>query len=120
MGFRANAFATVWSIEETNSPNVTKVRLATSKKNKKTGEWEQDFGGFCRFIGEANKNVAKLKEKDRIKILECEVTNNYNKEAKREFVDYTVFSFEMADGSSAATKKAVDDPVEGDTDNFPF
>ena len=50
MGFRNGGYATVWSVESTR-PNVTKVRLSTSRKNKQTGEYEQDFSGFCNFVG---------------------------------------------------------------------
>lgn len=122
MGFRPGAYATVWSVEETDSPNVTKVRLQTQRKNKKTEEWEQDFSGFCRFIGEANKGAAKLEKQSRIKIGDCEVTNRYSKETKKEYVDYTVFSFELVESKKPVSKKEVDDPVEGDIDedNMPF
>lgn len=118
MGFRSGAYATVWSAEATTSPNVTEVRLSTSKKNKKTEEWETDFSGFCRFVADANKSAMKLKKQDRIKILDCEVTTSYNKDTKREFVSYTVFSYEMAD--SPAQKAPVDEPYDGNTDGLPF
>ena len=102
MGFRQDGFMTVWSVEPSKSGNTTRVRLSSSRKNKNTDEWEQDFSGFCTFIGEAHKAAARLKERDRIKILECDVGTTYNKEKKTEYVNYKVFDFEMADGGKPA------------------
>lgn len=129
MGFRTNAFATVWSVEPGKSPNATKVRISTSRKNKQTEEWEQDFSGFVNFVGDAGRAAAKLKEKDRIKILGCDVTSRYDADAKREYVYYTVFEFEKANGNGQtagkrpAAKPAVDDGEIDDAefdDNCPF
>lgn len=130
-GFRQNGFMTVWSVEPSKSGNTTKVRLSASRKNKKTEEYEQDFSGFCTFIGKAHENAAALKERDRIKVLECDVSTTYDREKKIEYVNYKVFDFEMADGSkpvAAGQKTAKPAPKrtafdeEGDTDdgNLPF
>ena len=100
MGFRQGGFMTVWSAEPSKSGTTTRVRLSSSRKNKKTNEYEQDFSGFCTFIGQAHEAAKNLKEKDRIKILECDVSTNYDKEKQVEYINYKVFSFEMADGSS--------------------
>ena len=106
MGFRQGGFLTCWSVEESKTGNTTRVRLSSSRKNKETGEYEQDFSGFCTFIGEAHKMAQNLQEKDRIKILECDVGTTYDKEKGKEYVNYKVFSFEMADGTSPAAAGA--------------
>lgn len=133
MGFRKDAWASVWSVEEGRG-NTMKVRISTSKKNK-DGEYEQDFSGFCSFIGNAKAKAEKLKEKDRIKLGDVEVTTWYNKDNGKEYVTYKVFDFEMSNTSSqtdtqtsttgAKNKKcsALEDVVEdGDVseDNLPF
>lgn len=129
MGFRQDGFMTVWSVEPSKSGNTTRVRLSSSRKNKSTDEWEQDFSGFCTFIGDAHKAAAKLKERDRIKILECDVGTTYNKEKKTEYVNYKVFSFEMADGGKPAgnakqgktdKRSAFDEEGEVGDDRLPF
>lgn len=129
MGFRQDGFMTVWSVEPSKSGNTTKVRLSSSRKNKSTDEWEQDFSGFCTFIGDAHKAAAKLKERDRIKILECDVGTTYNKEKKAEYVNYKVFGFEMADGGKPAgntrqgkidKRSAFDEEGEVVDDRLPF
>lgn len=129
MGFRTNAWASVWSVEEGRG-NTTKVRLSTSRKNK-DGEYEQDFSGFCTFIGTAKAKAEKLKVKDRIKLGDVDVTTWYNKEKGVEYVTYKVFDFEFSDGAgnggsnsaSARNMPAFDiNPPEGDTDEemLPF
>ena len=135
MGFRSNYFATVWSVE--NMGKFTKVRLSTSRKNRDTGEYEQDFSGFCSFVTNAHAKASKLRERDRIQLGDVDVTTVYDKERGREFVNYTVFDFEFeadvkSSGSDSrrpapASKRApaappVDNPVEGETDEeeLPF
>lgn len=126
MGFRANSYATVWSVESTR-PNVTKVRLSTSRKNKQTGEYEQDFSGFCNFVGNCAVDALRLRERDRIRLGDVDVTSRYDKEARREYVNYAVFSFEMADQNGgvqhSASNQPVEpeaNPVESDSNELPF
>lgn len=136
MGFRTGSWASVWSVEEGRG-NTMKVRLSTSRKNKETNEYEQDFSGFCTFIGTAKAKAEKLKPKDRIKLGDVDVTTWYNKEKGVEYVTYKVFDFETSDGSgnsdvsakstkstkSAKKSSGLEDTVEdGDVeeDNLPF
>lgn len=112
MGFRNGAYATVWETKLGNG-NWTDVRLSISRKNK-DGEYETDFSGFVRFIGDAHAGAAYLGEKSRIKIGECDVTNRYDKEKKVTYTNFAVFSFEDADGNNAATQP----PASTDGDGF--
>ena len=122
MGFRSGAYAKCWSVEP-KSDTMTKGRISISSKNKNTGEYEQDFSGIVAFLGSASaKNAAKLKEGDRIKLGDVDVCTTYDKARGKEYVDYKVFSFEMADNSnfdSAPQRRspAVDELSE---DNLPF
>ena len=132
MGFRVGNYMSVWSTEPSKSGNTTRVRLSSSRKNKMTGEYEQDFSGFCTFIGKAHEAAKSLKAKDRIRILECDVGTTYNKEQQKEYVNYKVFDFEMADsntavntaakcgGSKQKTAFSVDDGEVDDQDGLPF
>lgn len=107
MGFRKDAYATVWEVKP-GKGNYTDVRLSTSKKNKQTDQYETDFSGFVRFIGTAHQKASDLNERDRIKLGDCEVTNHYDKEKKVTYTNYAVFGFENADGNhnSAPQKPA--------------
>ena len=98
MGFRTGAYATIWEVKNGNG-NYTDVRLSISKKNKQTDQYETDFSGFVRFIGTAHQRANALKERDRIKIGDCEVTNSYNKEKNVTYTNFAVFSFEDANGN---------------------
>lgn len=83
MGFRTGAYAKVWEVTPM-SDTSTKVRMSISRKNKQSGEYEQDFSGFVLAIGTAAaKKAASLKEGNRIKLGDVDVTTKYDKE-KRE------------------------------------
>lgn len=110
MGFRKDSFATIWSVEPT-SDTLTKARISISHKNRQTGEYENDFGGFVSFVGTAAaKKAASLKERDRIKLGDVDVTNRYDKEKNVTYTNFKVFSFEMADGTQAQQSKSTTEP----------
>ena len=104
MAFGNNSYATVWSVED-GKGNFMKVRLSTSRKNKE-GNYETDFSGVATFFGAAKAKADKLKERDRIKLLNVTVTNSYIKEKETVYVNYNVFDFEMADGDSPSSDVA--------------
>lgn len=127
MGFRKESFATIWSVEPT-SDTLTKARISVSRKNKQTGEYDTDFSGFVSFVGTAAaKKAACLKEKDRIRLGDVDVTNKYDKEKNITYTNFKIFSFETQqeiDGASNSQndptpKNPVDD---GDVDDsrLPF
>ena len=110
MGFRKDSFATIWSVEPT-SDTLTKARISISHKNRQTGEYENDFSGFVSFVGTAAaKKAASLKERDRIKLGDVDVTNRYDKEKNVTYTNFKVFSFEMADGAQAQQSKSTTEP----------
>lgn len=124
MGFRNGSFATVWSVERI-SDTLTKGRISINRKNKNTGEYEQDFGGFVSFIGTACASKAlRLKEKDRIKLGDVDVSNKYDKEKKITYTNFNVFGFQMADEvnntapAGSAAPASVDDGEL--SDDLPF
>lgn len=69
-------------------------------------------------IGRANAKAQKLKERDRIKLGDVDVTTTYDKERGKEYVNYKCFDFEMADEPSQnrASRNVDSNPVEGDSD----
>lgn len=101
MGFRTGAFCKVWEVTPVSDTNV-KVRISTSRKNKETNEYEQDFSGFASIVGSvAAKNAASLKAGDRIKLGDVDVTTRYVAEKKTTYTNYRIFSFEGVDGSGS-------------------
>ena len=110
MGFRREAFATIWSVEST-SDTLTKARISISRKNKQNGEYDTDFSGFVSFVGTAAaKKAAVLKEKDRIRLGDVDVTNKYDKERNTTFTNFKIFSFEMADASQNQQSQTATEP----------
>jgi hypothetical protein len=100
MGFKTGAFATVWETRTTNYPAVAEARISTSRKNKESGEWEQDFSQWARFCGSSVADrVLGLASGDRIRLGECEVTNRYDKSKKVTYTNYAVFDFAPADSN---------------------
>lgn len=128
MGFRKDNYAKVWSVETVSDTN-TKIRISTSKKNKQTGEYEQDFSGFVSCVGSAAASrAAALKEGDRIKLGDVDVTTKYVKENNATYTNFTVFSFDVEEGNSAANQKPAQttepqpsvDSGEVEDDRLPF
>ena len=128
MGFRKDAYATVWRVESI-SPTLTKAQLSISRKNK-DGEYEQDFGSYVAFIGTAAAaKAARLTDKDRIKLGDIDVSTKYDKEKKIMYTNFKIFSFETeeefnADKSEAKTGAKAEEKNEPDLEiddsNLPF
>ena len=124
MGFRKDSYATVWEVKP-RSNTMTSVRISINRKDKQTGEYVQDFGGYVSFIGTACADkAAKLKTKDRIKLGDVDVNNRYDAEKKVSYTNFNVYSFEMADGpgnsAPAQSSPAEPEPDEDPSDNLPF
>lgn len=128
MGFRTGAFCKIWSVEA-KSEACTKVRMSISRKDKRTGEYEQDFSGFVYFIGTAAATkAAKLDVGDRIKLGDVDVSTKYNAKDKVTYYNLKVFNFEMADDSNKAQdasepsdpQPAVDDGEVDENRELPF
>lgn len=97
MGFRKDAWATCWSAE-VKSDTLTQVRLSTSRKDKQADEYVQDFSGYVAFVGTvAAKKAASLKEKDRIKLGDVEVTTKYDADKQKTYTNFKCYNFTTQD-----------------------
>lgn len=92
MAFKSGAYAKVWETKAGNG-NYTNARISTSKKVD--DNYVTDFQSWVSI-----KDGSSIKDGDRIKIVDCAVTNNYVKEKNTTYTNFTIYSFEMADGSS--------------------
>lgn len=124
MGFRNGAYAKVWSVEDKGK--TKNVRLSISHKVKgEENKYEQDFSGFCMFIGQSAQKAATLKMGDNIKLNNVEVTTWYNKETSVQRVTYKVWDFDIMQpksNSSKSTQSVSSNNFEGDVseDDLPF
>jgi hypothetical protein len=103
MGFRNGCYATAWTDKQTNKvlnvfERYAEVQITTSKK-KQDGTYETDFSGRVRFVGKSFEKIRRvdLREKDRLKLLEVETCNRYDKEKKRSYDTFIVWEFETAE-----------------------
>ena len=118
MGFRNGAYATVWEVKP-GYGNWTDVKLSISRKNK-DGNYETDFSGYVRFIGEAGERASQLEGRSRIKIKECDVSRKYDKERDTTYTNFAVFSFDNADerNSDSNTSSNVEASFESYGEGF--
>lgn len=127
MGFRSGSYATIWSVDPVSDVQ-TKARISVSRKNKQSGEYETEFSGFVNFFGTAAaKKAACLKEKDRIKIGDCDVKTHYDKEKNITYYNFNIFSFEVqgnnaGGNTNTSTRDVVPDVDDGEIDDerLPF
>lgn len=118
MGIKSGVTATVWKIEDKGK--FTKAQISTSKKNKVTNTYETDFSGYVNFVGHAHNKVSQIKEKEKIKIGDFEVTNSYDKEKKITYTNIAVYSFEtMAEANNAPSNTTPAKTTETEED-FPY
>lgn len=103
--FGTNSFMTIWGVVDKG--NYAEVSLSSSKKNKLTGNNEQDFGcKFVRFVGDAY--LQRPMPEQRIKLTGCGVQNAYVKDGKTQYLKnpvYVVWGYELQEGFE---KKASD------------
>lgn len=102
MAFGTNAILTVWGV--VNKGGYLEVECSSSRKNPQTGNYETDFSSkFVKFVGNAAKTP--LRERDKIKLINCSVQNVYEKNGQRIYTknpQYTVFEWTYADASGAS------------------
>lgn len=113
MSFRTRAWAKIWSIE--HNEKSTKVRISTSRKVN--DKYEQDFSGFVTLAGTAHKEAANLKVGDTFQIGDCEVTSRYDKEKKKEFINFAIYSFVSSDQKAAPAVKPEPAPAAAPADS---
>lgn len=108
MGFRSGAYASVFSVERGRG-NYYDVNIATSRKDKVTGNYNTDFRAFVRFAGDAAKGIEKYDGKSsknngnrpiaRIRLGDVDTTNSYSPETNKTYTHHTVFTFDFVESS---------------------
>lgn len=100
MGFRNGATAKVWDVYPV-SDTMTKLKLSVNRKNKQTNEYEKEWDGFAVVVGTAAaRQAAKLSRGDSIKLGDVDVTRRYSKEEEKEYINWKIFSFTLAEAPS--------------------
>lgn len=120
MGFRSGAIAKIWEVENKNKCAI--CNISVSAKNKQTGKYDKTFSAknvvFC-----GNAFAQRPLAGQRIKILECDVTNAlYEKPdgTKTYPVKYCVFAYELVDESGASQQQTALNLDELEDNSMPF
>jgi len=103
--FSAGSYAKIWEIKAINA-NYSDIRISTSKKDKETGEYKQDFGGYVRMVGKAHEQMNYLYEGDKFKIVRCGVENHYDKAKKVTYNNFVIFEAEAEDAPAGPDANA--------------
>lgn len=124
MGLKNGAKLSIWEVKKCGK--YTDIQASTRKKNNQTGEWETDFSGYIRLVGNANTKATdfsegKLQNPIKIEVGGFEVTQKYSKEHKKTFTNFVMYDFEMEDAQPAQPKPSPDDfvTITNDSD-MPF
>lgn len=102
--FSVNSYAKIKEVEDKGNYSVCKISI--SKKNKTTGNYETDFVGKVRFVGNAHHQRPLANQ--RIQITSCGVSNCYTKDDKLEFSKapvYTIFEYSLQDDKGASSSE---------------
>lgn len=103
--FCVGNYAKIWQVEDKG--NFTLCQISTSKKNKETKEYEVDFSDKVRFVGKAHGQHPQAGQK--IKITNCGVTNKYDKEKKKMYIQYLIFDYELCGQQPQASNTIEED-----------
>ena len=110
MGFREGAYATVWEISK-QEETYSRIRLSTSRKDKRTDEFVTDFNGYVTLLGDAHKKIDRIaaaledNERCRIRLGAGDVSNRYDKDQEKQWYNIALFDFELVSSSSDTTEK---------------
>lgn len=115
-----NTRATIWGATVETTPSgkeIVKGKISTSRK---VGEEYKNSSWFVTFVGKCVPMAKQLNEKDRINILNAQITAEpYEKDGKKLYpTRVTIFDFEMLEQQQTETNSGFQ-PVEGE-DDLPF
>lgn len=135
MAFKNNCVCTLWNNKQTGKV-VTEydgkiyadIQISTSKKNKNTEKYENDFVGTVRCFGKAKEKLLEvvLKEKDKVKLLEVETSNHYDATRKQTYYSFVCWDLEIVEQENKRPKEPqiVDNgampSLDDLTDTLPF
>jgi hypothetical protein len=115
---------TIWEIEDKDSYAI--VKMGTSRKDKKTGEYANSNWSFVRFVGNAYKDIGQLKERDRIVIKAGGISQEpyIDKEGTKKWPkspQIVVFAWEFPEPSDGSPKRGANmDMPPVVEDDLPF
>jgi transposase len=107
---------TVFKVEAQDK--VVKATLSTSEK--KQDNTYENSSWFVAFVGNCKDKASKLQDKDRITVTKAKITNVYNKEHKKSYLNFTVFAFDCERLDKEPSIKDDFTEVDGIQEPLPF
>ena len=112
-------FATVWEV--TDEGNYSLVKMSTSRKDKKTGEYKNSNWSFVRFVGSAHEKASELKKQTLIVIKGGGISlEPYTKDGEKAYPkspQIVVFNFEYPEPKDESSRMDTPPVVE---EELPF
>lgn len=97
------------------------ANISSSKKDTRTNPpTYTNMSWKAKFVGEAFESAKALRDKDKIDIVKGVISNTYDKEKGKLYVDVTIFEFLMSDTKKKEDKIAAAAADEEDDDELPF
>lgn len=123
MSCTSNSFARIWDIQDKDG--YAEVKLSTSRKDKRSGEYVNSYFSFVRFTYHAYDKIKHMSVGDKITNIQLSLSYEpYTKNGEKVYpksVKLTVFDFDdVSDGGRKPAGPApVDEGFDGD-DMLPF
>ena len=122
MWYLSKQRCTVWEVEDKG--NYALVKLSTSRKDKRTGEYVNSNWSFVRFVGKAYEGIVGVAPKTRI-VVDGGISHEpYMKDGVRTWAknpSTVVFAWEYPE-AKASSSSGMDEPptVEDSDEPLPF
>lgn len=79
------------------SGRSTKVRASNSRKNKDTGEYDTEWSGYITFAGDAHRKLRSVGLKEKVQIIDCDVTTKYDEVKRIQYTNYMVWDIAVGE-----------------------
>lgn len=120
---RNGAYCKIWEVRD-GKGNYKEANISVSRKNKQSGNYDKVFGAWVRLVGTAKDQVGKIDLSKNVKIAECEITNNYDKDKKTMYWNPVIYAFDLEGSTTTSAAKQNDDfvkvPDNLDSEALPF
>ena len=107
-------FATYWGTQE-EKERFARVKISTGDKQKDGSYVNTNW--FATFVGKAFDKLEQLESRDKIKI-SGKVSNPYNKDKEKSYLNCVVFDFEFSDADKNVGNDEMDEGL--DDEQMPF
>lgn len=118
VGFCNGSYATVWEKRPSRSGKTTSLRITVSSKDRVSDAYKDVFQGWVTAASTAHEKAAKLGERERIRLKDCNVTNTYDKEKNENKTFFTIYDLEVVQSNAKASASDDPEPIDSGDDEL--